>query len=212
MRKVLKKYIALTTHRYFCGDELVKTWNMDERDKAFEYVKREGLDVIDYGNMSFPFYSLNEMTEYKEHGVTCTSKGNYEKNFALIEDTIKKYNLTEIDDYCNENKALWQVYRLAKDFDIPYMNVRCKGNITKHYINFPMFEKLIDAVNVKQQPYVIDGTDWPYWFNFGSKLLPSNTSNWFKYLQEEFDYVSHTSLVPYKGEDKYYEHKASNEN
>lgn len=206
MKKILKKYIALTENYTFYSDGVKQTWSMDERDKAIEYVKREGLNVLDWSNMQFPLYSLTEMTEYKEHGVTYTSKGSYERDFALREDTIKKYNLTEIDDYCNENKALWQIYRLAKGFDIPFMNVKCKGNITKHYINRPMFEKLIQAFNTKKQPYAIEGTDWPYWFDFEGKLLPSNTSNWFRYLQEEFNYISPTALVPYKGEDKYDEH------
>lgn len=206
MKKILKKYISLAGEGSIYDEEPLKTWRTDERDLAFAYVRRECVPVIDWGNMSFPFYSLTEITEYKERGRIYTSKAGYERNFALREDTIKKYNLTEIDDYCNENKALWPIYRLARDFDIPYMNVKGRGNITKHYINFPMFEKLIEAVNTKQQPYVIEGTDWPYWFNFNGKLLPSNTSNWFKYFQEEYDYISPTSLVPYKGEDQYEKH------
>lgn len=206
MKKILKKYFSLVVEGSLYGEEPKRTWSADERDKAFAYVRDEGVYFSSYGNMQFPIYSLLEMTEYKEYGDEYFNKHHCKYGFALKEDTIEKYNLTEIDDYCNENKAFWSVYYLAKDFGIPFMSFKTKDGITKHYINFPMFEKLIQAVNTKKQPYVLDGTDWPYWFDFEGKLLPSNTSNWFKYLQIKFDYISPTALVPYKGEDKYDEH------
>lgn len=91
-------------------------------------------------------------------------------------------------------------------FDIPYINVRVGGNI-KHYADLDKLKKkLVESVNTEQQPLVIKGTDWPYWFNIEGKFIPSKTSNWFKYLQIEFDYVALASLVPYTGDDKNEEH------
>lgn len=204
MKRNLKKYIALIKEGYYC-DEDIRTWNEKEREAAFAYVKSEGINVINYGNMQFTYYSLAKKTEYKEHGEIHTDKDYYIRNFALKEDTIKKYNLIEIDDYCDE-KSLWSIYSILNEFGIPYINIRIVGSSVKHYTDFEKFKKLVEKVNVKQQPLVIEGTDWPYWFNFEGKLVPSNTSNWFKYLQTAYNYIAPASLVPYTGEDMYDKH------
>ena len=111
----------------------------------------------------------------------------------------EKYGLVEVDDYISKNH-LWPIYRMLDKFDVPYINVRV-GDDIKHYTDLDKLKKLVESVNVEQQPLVVKGTDWPYWFNFEGKLIPSKTSNWFKYLQTEFDYVAPSSLVPYTGDD-----------
>lgn len=210
MKRNLKKYIALIKEGSFYRDgENVKTWNEKERDTAFAYAKSEGVDVRDYGNMQFSNYSLIKKTEYKEHGKIYTEEDYYKRSFALKEDTIKKYNLTEIDDYCDE-KHLWPIYRMLREFHIPYINIRIEDDVTKHYTDFEKFKKLVEVVNVKQQPLVIEGTDWPYWFNIENELIPSKTSNWFKHLQATYDYIAPASLAPYTGEDMYDKHLNEN--
>lgn len=106
----------------------------------------------------------------------------------------------EVDDYLNEKK-LWSAYRILEDFHIPYINVRTVGGDTKHYTDLDKFKMLVEKVNVKQQPLVIEGTDYPYWFNFEGELISSNTSNWFKYLQTKYNYIAPASLVSYTGDD-----------
>jgi hypothetical protein len=205
MKKILKKYIALVREDgTIYNKENIRTWNENERDLALAYLRSEGVDMTNFGNMQFPIYSLVKMTEYKTHGIVCTNKDYITSKLTLKKDTIEKYNLTEIDDYCEEN-SLWSIYRLIGDFHIPYINVRVDG-IIKHYTNFSMFEKLVNAVNVEQQPLVMKGTDYPYWFNFEGKLIPSNTSSWFKYLQTKYNYIAPSSLISYTGDDMYDKH------
>ena len=213
MKKVLKKYIALVrdSSLYYDKIEIVKTWDEKDYDiAAIAYVKNEcvNVNVNDYGNMQFPYYVLIKMTEYKEHGITYTDKSIILKNFAFKKDTIEKYKLTEVDDYLNE-KHLWPIYRMLNEFSIPYINIKTADGDTKHYTDFDKLKTFIEAVNVKQQPLVLDGTDWPYWFNFEGNLIPSNTSNWFRYLQTKFNYISPTSLVPYTGDDMCYKYLSS---
>ena len=156
--------------------------------------------------MQFSFYSLVKMTECKMRGTTYTDKSCFSiSDFALKKDTIEKYNLTEVDDYLNE-KRLWAAYRMLDDFYIPYINVRTVGGYIKHYTDLDKFKILVEKVNVKQQPLVIEGTDYPYWFNFDGELISSNTSNWFKYLQTKYDYIAPSSLVSYTGDDMYDKH------
>lgn len=210
MKRILKKYIALIKEGSFYRDgENVKTWNENDCDAAFAYTRNEGVNITNYGNIQFPCYSLIKKTEYKEHGEIFIDKNYYIRSFALKEDTIKKYNLTEIDDYCDE-KSLWSIYSMLYGFDIPYINIKIADGIVKHYTDFEKFKKLVEEVNVKQQPLVIEGTDWPYWFNFKSKLIPSKTSSWFKYLQTKYNYIAPASLVPYTGEDMYDKHLNEN--
>lgn len=206
MKKVLKKYIALVKDgSLYYGNDIIKTWDEKDYDTAIAYVRNEGVNVSDYGKMQFPCYSLIKMTECKEHGTTYTDKFVILKNFALKKDTIEKYKLTEVDDYLNE-KNLWPIYRMLNEFSIPHINIKTAGGDIKHYTDFDKLKSLVEAVNVKQQPLVIEGTDWPYWFNFEGKLIPSNTSNWFRYLQTTFNYIAPASLVHYTGDDMYDKH------
>lgn len=204
MKKILKKYIALVKESvsfYDYEKEIIKTWNENDSDAALEYKRNNGIYVTNCGNMQFSFYSLIKMTEYKEHGEIYTDKSTFStSSFALKEDTIEKYNLTEVDDYLNEKKLL-SAYRMLEDFHIPYINVRTDGGNTKHYTDLDKLKMLVEKVNVKQQPLVIEGTDYPYWFNFEGVLISSNTSNWFKYLQTKYNYIAPASLVPYTGDD-----------
>lgn len=204
MKKILKRYISLVRDDGHSYEETIKTWDKNERDEAISYVKSEGLYVSNYSDMEFPFYALIDTAEFKERGTTYTEKHNILRDFALYEDTVKKYGLVEVDDYLSMNR-LWPIYRMLDKFDIPYINVKVGGDI-KHYTDLDKLKKLVELVNVEQLPLVVKGTDWPYWFNIEGKLIPSKTSNWFKYLQIEFDYVSPSSLVPYTGDDKNEEH------
>ena len=199
MKKILKRYISLVRDDGHSYEEVVKTWDKDGRVDAVAYVKSEGFYVSYYSDMEFPLYALIDITEVKERGTTYTEKHYIQRDFAIYEDTIKKYGLVEVDDYLSKNN-IWPIYKMLGKFDIPYINVRVGGDI-KHYTDLDKLKKLIESVNVEQQPLVIKGSDWPYWFNFEGKLIPSKTSNWFKYLLTEFDYVSPSSLVPYTGND-----------
>lgn len=204
MKKILKRYISLVRDDGHYYEETIKTWDKNDRVDAVAYVNSEGFYVSYYSDMEFPLYALIDINEVKERGTTYTEKHYIQRDFALYEDTIKKYGLVEVDDYLSKN-CLWPIYRMLGKFGIPYINVRIGGDI-KHYTDLDKLKKLVELVNVEQQPLVIKGTDWPYWFNFEGKLIPSKTSNWFKYLQIEFDYVSPSSLVPYTGDDKNEEH------
>lgn len=204
MKKILKRYISLVRDDGHCYEETIKTWDKNDRVDAVAYVNSEGFYVSYYSDMEFPLYALIDINEVKERGTTYTEKHYIQRDFALYEDTIKKYGLVEVDDYLSKNH-LWPIYRMLGKFGIPYINVRVGGDI-KHYTDLDKLKKLVELTNVEQQPLVIKGTDWPYWFNFEGKLIPSKTSNWFKYLLTEFDYVSPSSLVPYTGDDKNEEH------
>ena len=52
------------------------------------------------------------------------------------------------------------------------------------------------------KPYVIKGSDWPYWFKLNNIFIESKTSSWFKYLHDNFDIMAPSWLEEYTGPDK----------
>lgn len=128
-----------------------------------------------------------------------------EVNF--VGDVIDRYHLENLDNWLDE-KNLWPVYRFAVEFmDMPAFNGRDLNGRDFQYGIKSTIEKLSKLFEESQQPYVIEGSDWPYWFKIDNKVIPSNTSNWFKFLYEKYSYFANKFLVPYNGPDKEDEHK-----
>lgn len=128
-----------------------------------------------------------------------------EVNF--VGDIIDKYHLENLDNWLDE-KNFWPVYHFAVEFmDMPALNGRTLSNEDFHYGIKSTIEKLSKLFEESQQPYVIEGSDWPYWFRIDNKTIPSNTSNWFRFLYEKYNFFAKDFLVPYNGPDKEDEHK-----
>lgn len=56
------------------------------------------------------------------------------------------------------------------------------------------------------KPFVIKGTDWPYWFKANDALIASTTSSWFRFLYDKCGVLTPAWLEEYTGEDKEKEH------
>jgi hypothetical protein len=52
------------------------------------------------------------------------------------------------------------------------------------------------------KPYVIKGSDWPYWFKLNNIFIESKTSSWFKFLYDNFGIMAPNWLEEYTGVDK----------
>ena len=79
-------------------------------------------------------------------------------------------------------------------FDIPYYVIDGIMYAPKEVI-----EKVTNIFKTEYKPLVIKNTDFPYWFDVDGKLFPSEEPNWFLYLYQTYNYVSHASLENYKG-------------
>lgn len=71
--------------------------------------------------------------------------------------------------------------------------------------------EFLKEIEEEHKPFVIKGTDWPYWFKIDGLLCHSETSNYFLFLDHEYDYLAESSLEEYNGPDKYSEHKNKEE-
>ena len=91
---------------------------------------------------------------------------------------------------------------LLETFKVPMIR---EGRDT-YWVKIDAYKKLYAEISKPHKAYVLEGTDWPYWFILGETKLPSRTSNWPKYLLGH-GVIPKNFLVPYEGEDKSGEHK-----
>ena len=212
MFKKEKKYVALIRQAGFGSsglnneDAIVKQWDMDHYSDAIRYVENNGFGVQNCHNINFRYYSLDVITEKKVKGRTVYEHDHRIRDFALREDTIEKYKLTRVDDFLDKEKA-YVAYNMLSDLSLKVPVIECRmPDEVQHYTDLDKLKELHEAVKKEQQPLVIKGTDWPYWFKVAGQLIPSTTSNWFKHLLIKYNYVAEASLEPYKGDDKYEDH------
>lgn len=218
MFKKEKKYVALIREAGFGPESLnneekiVRQWEMDNYDVALNYVNLNGFGVQNYHNMSVPYYRLDVITEKKVKGKVKREYDHRIRNFALRADTIEKYKLARVDEWCDRENA-WVAYAMLSDLKqkVPVIECRMPDEV-HYYTDFDKLKKMHEAVKTEQQAFAIKGTDWPYWFKVAGQLIPSTTSNWFKHLLIKYNYVAEASLEPYTGEDKYEEHTSKDKN
>lgn len=216
-KKEAKKYVALIREPSFGPEGLnneeriVKKWEMDNYDDVVNYVNLNGFGVQNYHNMSVPYYRLDVITERIEKGKVKREYDHRIRNFGLRADTIEKYKLARVDEWCDKENA-WIAYKLLWDLkEVPAIECRMPDEV-HYYTDFEKLKAMHEAVKTEQQAFAIKGTDWPYWFKVAGKLIPSTTSNWFKHLLIKYNYVAEASLEPYTGEDKYEEHTIKDKN
>jgi hypothetical protein len=213
MFKKERKYVALIKERTSFGpdglnneEKIVRQWDMDDYSDAVNYVNLNGFGIQNYHNMSAPYYRLDVITEKKVKGKTVLEYDHRIRNFTLREDTIEKYKLARVDEWCKNNNA-WVAYNMLSDLNLKVPVIECRMPDDVHYYtDFEKLKELHEAVKKEQQAFAIKGTDWPYWFKVAGQLIPSTTSNWFKHLLIKYNYVADAALEPYTGEDKYEEH------
>ena len=217
-KKKEKKYVALIREQSGFSDtfnteeKIVKKWEIDNYSDAVNYVNLNGFGVQNYHNMPITYYRLDVITERVEKGKVKREYDHRIRNFALRADTVEKYKLARVDDWCKKNNA-WVAYGMLQDLrtGVPCIECRLPDDV-HYYTDFEKLKAMHEAINKEQQAFVIKGTDWPYWFKVAGQLIPSTTSNWFKHLNLKYNYVAEATLEPYTGEDKYEEHTIKDKN
>lgn len=99
------------------------------------------------------------------------------------------------------------IYRISYINDKIFSNwvVLKNGNMLAD----PKELELAKCLLTKQlKPFVIKGTDYPYWLKVKNELLSSTTSIWFKYLFDYLKVLTPVWLEEYNGEDKEKEHSS----
>lgn len=79
---------------------------------------------------------------------------------------------------------------------------RNKNNIITMYVSPEDLAVAKQMLTTPLDPFVIKGSDWPYWFKVNDICLSSKTSSWFKYLYDNYKIMVPNWLEKYTGPDK----------
>lgn len=77
------------------------------------------------------------------------------------------------------------------------------------YTSPEAIDKAMRFIRANPKSLVIDGTQWPYWFEFEGNYFPSPTSSFKKYLLN-YNIIDKNTLVKYSGKD-FYEENSNDE-
>lgn len=78
------------------------------------------------------------------------------------------------------------------------------------YTSPEAIDKAMRFIRANLKPLVIEGTQWPYWFEFEGNYFPSPTSSFKKYLLK-YNVIDKDTLVKYSGKDLQEENNSNNE-
>ena len=119
----------------------------------------------------------------------------------------KECGLENLTDYLEEN-SLWGVYEFAREFFNMESLVGKKieldadGNyVTGKAVNLgnkKLIDELAEWFEKDLEPFVIKGTESPFWFKVKNKLIPSQYPSWTRFLYEKYRYFAEGFLVPYR--------------
>lgn len=184
-------------------------WSYD-KDILQTYSTKEAA-VNDMKENYYPLYSKHNLPnlkvfqlveektweEYDKHEKKWEKVVSHSTIFSSVitKKDFEELNLTESDYYSNVLDTL----------EIPYIRL----DNSKYYVKKNVNSQLKKIFETELQPFVIKGTNWPYWFKVNGKLINSDTSNWFRFLREKLNIMSENMLEAYAGPDKCDEHKRS---
>ena len=95
-----------------------------------------------------------------------------------------------------------EIYHFARELGFRTLQTGCFGLM----VHKEDIEKVKDIAQNDYKPFVLKGSDWPYWFKVNGKLIKSRTSSWKTYIYKQFGYITEDSLEEYNGPDKCEEH------
>lgn len=177
------------------GKRIYKIWN-EETKEVFDSI------IARPNSKEMKAFVDKFRKEYQE--INTFYIPNNELNIVQIAEVDGRYS-SPIGNYYNISKADLEKYKWEKVdsdlsgafyrqlLDMPYY---CLGKVM--YAPKEAIEKVANALKKEYKPLVIKNTDFPYWFDVESKLLPSEEPNWFLFLYQQYGYVSRASLENFK--------------
>lgn len=197
-----------------------ETWYEVENESTGEVTKyitfddlRTQFTKINYGSygiglVNLNHYKINRLKSIKKWFKTETStiedgytqKGYY--FYAKINDAKARTNgWVKVSSL--EEKLLNGINQRNPDIFKNWIYISHNWGGPKTLYVSPDDAKLLQMALAGQlKPYVIKGSDWPYWFKLNNIFIESKTSSWFKYLHDNFDIMAPNWLEEYTGPDK----------
>jgi hypothetical protein len=120
----------------------------------------------------------------------------YEKGNYTISAVLARNAMEELSPKPPFDDLRWRLI-----YPIHYYEIaKGRGLGLQLFISKQSKEIIDKAISTEQEPLVIKGTDFPYWFEVNGQLLPSQEKNWFLYLYNEFAIIDKSMLETLKKE------------
>lgn len=198
----------------------IETWYEAENESTGEVTRYETFDDLRTQFTKIDYDSYGSRLENLDHYKIITLK-SIKKWFKTETNTVEDrhtskgyYFYAKISDAKTYTNGWIKVSPLEEEL-LNGIN-RKNPNIFKNWIYLshnwggpktlyvsPDDAKLLQFALARQlKPYVIKGSDWPYWFKLNNIFIESKTSSWFKYLHDNFNIMAPSWLEEYTGVDK----------
>lgn len=188
-KKVTKRVVYALTDYY---DKAVKNFNSDTDLKDYvdaHYTRIRQRDNFDFAKEDM-FFACKEIFENDELVSTSTLFGE----MYVKDETLKSSGFVDVNGS--------DLYYFAKEFGFRTLQTGAFGLM----IHKEDIEKVKNIAQNDYKPFVLKGSDWPYWFKVNGKLIKSRTSSWKNHIYTQYGYLTEESLEEYNGPDKCKEH------
>ena len=168
--------------------------NFDNDTELKDYVDAHYTRIRQRDNFEFAkddvFFSHKKVFENDELVSTQSVFGE----MYVKDERLEQLGFVKVDDS--------EIYHFARELGFRTLQTGCFGFM----IHKDDIEKVKDIAQNDYKPFVLKGSDWPYWFKVNGKLIKSRTSSWKTYIYKQFGYITEDSLEEYNGPDKCEEH------
>lgn len=177
-------------------DDVISVISGKDKSAAYRVLEKSfnnDFVIISEGNLpkNIKLYHIIE-AEYTPK----SASGRWTKTLSSY--GIKKADIKTLDYIEVDGDKYW---RLISKLDIHYYEIaKGRGLGLQLFISKQSKEIIDKAISTEQEPLVIKGTDFPYWFEVNGQLLPSQEKNWFLYLYNEFAIIDKSMLETLKKE------------
>ena len=188
-KKIIRKVMYVITDY---DDNIVKSFESDTDLKDYvdtHYTRIRARDNVDIAKDEM-FFSHKYTYENDE----LVSDRSVFGEMFVNDDFLKSHGFVEVDDS--------ELYNFAKDFGFRTLQI---GNFGRA-VHKEDLEKVKNIAQADYKPFVLKGSDWPYWFKVDGKLIKSRTSSWKNHIYTMYGYITEESLEEYNGPDKCKEH------
>jgi hypothetical protein len=191
-KKATKRVVYALTDYY---DNAVRNFDNDTDLKDYvdaHYTRIRQRDNFDFAKEDM-FFACKKVFENDELVSTSTPFGE----IYVKDETLKSLGFVNIEGVEGS-----ELYHFARELGFRTLQTGAFGFMVHK-------EDIEKAKNIAQddyKPFVLKGSDWPYWFKVNGKLIKSRTSSWKNYIYTQYGYLTEESLEEYNGPDKCKEH------
>lgn len=175
----------------------------DYNDKAVKNFEKD-TELKDFLNAHYTRVRQRDNFDFDKEDMFFAHKYIFENDELIGDNTV--YGEMYVKDECLKSLGFIDadggLYSFARELGFQTLQTGAFGLMVRK----EDIEKVKDIAQADYKPFILKGSDWPYWFKVNGKLIKSRTSSWKNYIYSEYNYITEESLEEYNGPDKCKEH------